>query len=76
MEYEILKLREHPELKQACAKWFHLKWGVPIEAYLESMEMCIRKEGAVPQWYIVKNNEEIIGGLGVIDNDFHDRFIA
>lgn len=73
LKYEILKLREHPELKQASAEWFHLKWGIPVEAYLESIDNCTRNEGAVPQWYIAKDDEKIIGGLGVIDNDFHDR---
>lgn len=73
LKYEILKLREHPELKQASAVWFHLKWGIPMEAYLESMDNCTRNGGTVPQWYIVKDDERIIGGLGVIDNDFHDR---
>lgn len=28
---------------------------------------------AVPQWYIAIENSQIIGGMGVIENDFHDR---
>ena len=27
----------------------------------------------VPQWYIAMDGDRIIGGLGVIDNDFHNR---
>lgn len=27
----------------------------------------------VPQWYCVLDSARIIGGLGVIENDFHDR---
>lgn len=49
LKYEILKLQEHPELKQASAEWFHLKLGIPMEAYLESMDNCTRNEGTVPQ---------------------------
>ena len=73
MKYNILKIQEHTELKEAAANWFHSKWGVPMEAYLESMEACITGEEAVPQWYVVMKDTEIIGGLGVIENDFHDR---
>lgn len=73
MEYNIIKIREKNELKEAAANWFHSKWGVPKEAYLESMEDCITGEEAVPQWYVVMKGTEIIGGLGVIENDFHDR---
>lgn len=71
--YKILKLHEHPELKQTAAEWFHSKWGVPLEEYLKSMEECIAKSTAVPQWYVAFENDGIIGGLGVIENDFHER---
>lgn len=73
MKYEILKIQEHPELKQISAEWFHSKWNIPVEAYLDSMNECLKKTDIIPQWYIVRDNENIIGGLGVIDNDFHNR---
>lgn len=73
MQYEILKIRENPKLKQEAAQWFHKKWRIALKAYLDSMDECLQNTGAVPQWYIVKNKEKIIGGLGVIANDFHDR---
>ncbi|MDE6208169.1 MAG: GNAT family N-acetyltransferase [Lachnospiraceae bacterium] len=70
---EIVKLREHGELAQRAAEWFHQKWGIPMEAYAESIDACITNREAVPQWYIVMENDTIIGGLGVIENDFHNR---
>lgn len=73
MQYEIVKIQEYPECKQEAAQWFHEKWGIPLEAYMDSIEECLQCKGEVPQWYIVKNKREIIGGLGVIENDFHDR---
>lgn len=60
-------------MKGQAARWFHEKWGIPMEAYLESMEECLGKQNAVPQWYFVMDDEKIIAGLGVIENDFHDR---
>lgn len=27
----------------------------------------------MPQWYIAMEGDRMIGGLGVIENDFHDR---
>lgn len=73
MDYRIIKLRDHPERKRALARWFHEKWGVPLKAYLESMDACLAGEGPVPQWYAALEGRRIIGGLGVIENDFHDR---
>lgn len=72
-EKQILRIQEHPELVADAAKWFHEKWGVPEDAYLESMQECLKGSTAVPQWYIVKDAEKIIAGIGVIENDFHDR---
>ena len=69
----IIKIPDRPDLKSRAAAWFHGKWGIPLEAYLESMEACLRGEAAVPQWYLTMADDTIVGGLGVIENDFHDR---
>ena len=71
-EYTYFTLREKPELKDTAAEWFHKKWGVPKEAYLECMTAYLenRTENG---WYLCMQADEIVGGLGVIDNDFHDR---
>ena len=71
--YCILKIQEHGELAEQAAEWFHSKWGIPKVAYLESINMCLEKKTAVPQWYAVMDGERIIAGCGVIENDFHDR---
>lgn len=71
--HEIKKIAEEPELILDAANWFHEKWGIPLEAYLESMQESLHEKNAVPQWYVVLCNSRIIGGLGVIENDFHER---
>ena len=73
MYYNIIRLIDKPEIKDKAAEWFHAKWGIPLEAYQESMEECLRAESPVPQWYVAMENDYIIGGMGVIENDFHDR---
>ena len=55
-----------------AAEWFHYKWGVPQEAYLECMESYLNNETEYG-WYLCLDKDRIIGGLGVIENDFHDR---
>ena len=72
-ENKILRIMDNPELKRESAKWFHEKWGIPTKTYEKSMEMSMESEGAIPQWYVVKNGNYIVGGAGVIENDFHDR---
>lgn len=70
---EILKIREHADMAEKAANWFNKKWRIPLEAYMESINDCIESKNAIPQWYIAVENDKIIGGLGVIENDFHDR---
>lgn len=68
----IVDIREKPELKEPACEWFHSKWGVPKEAYLECMDAYISKETEYG-WYLCLDEDKIVAGLGVIDNDFHDR---
>lgn len=43
MNYKIIRLTDNPEIKEQAAQWFHEKWGIPLEAYTESMEECLTK---------------------------------
>jgi GNAT superfamily N-acetyltransferase len=70
--YQYIALREKPELMNPAAEWFNSKWGVPTEAYLECMEAYLKGDTELG-WYLCLDGERIVGGLGVIENDFHDR---
>ena len=72
MEYQYICLRENSGLKQKAAEWFHEKWGAPLDAYLECMDAYLNGETEYG-WYLCLDGEQIAGGLGVIENDFHDR---
>lgn len=71
-EYRYITLRQKPEIKDIAASWFHSKWGVPKEAYLECMDSYLNGETELG-WYLSMDGEKIIAGMGVIENDFHDR---
>ena len=73
VSYKIVRLTDKPEIKEQAAQWFHEKWDIPLNAYLESMDECLTEGNPVPQWYVATEDNRIIGGLGVIENDFHDR---
>lgn len=70
--YSYRTLREKPHFKARAAEWFHQKWGVPQEAYLACMEAYLNQKTEYG-WYLCFDKDKIIGGLGVIENDFHDR---
>lgn len=69
---DIFTLRQIPEWKERAAEWFHAKWGVPEAAYLACMDQYL--DGKTEYgWYLCLDGDRIVGGLGVIANDFHDR---
>ena len=61
-----------PDLKEYAADWFHTKWGVPKEAYLDCMDAYLRGKTEFG-WYLCLDEDRIVGGMGVIENDFHNR---
>lgn len=71
-EFKYLDLKDEPQIKEELASWFSDKWGVPIDAYLECMNTYLEDKSPYG-WYLCKDEDKIIGGLGVIDNDFHSR---
>lgn len=73
MSIQIVRLSEDARLLDAMADWFSARWGIPREAYAESMAECVRQSGFVPEWYAATDGDRIVAGLGVIENDFHDR---
>ena len=70
--YRYISLREEPQRMAAAAEWFHSKWHVPVEAYLECMKAYLDRQTELG-WYLCLDGERIIGGMGAIENDFHDR---
>lgn len=70
--YKYIDLKDYPGLIDDAAFWFSSNWKIPKEEYLKCMHDYlndITKYG----WYLCLDNNKIIGGLGVIKNDFHDR---
>lgn len=73
MQMRYINLRDTKAWNERAAEWFHEKWSVPVETYMESIIACQEAKASVPQWYIIVEGEKIIAGCGVIQNDFHKR---
>ena len=70
----LIEIARQPQWLERAAVWFHDKWHVPLEAYRESMAESVRNPEGVPRWYLLLDAQErIVGGGGIIENDFHAR---
>ena len=67
-----IDLRQRPQLKDRAAEWFSGKWHIPVSAYLSCMDDYLTGRTEYG-WFLCLDGGQIIGGLGVIANDFHNR---
>ena len=72
MSISIYCLADKPAAVEKLSVWFSERWGIPAKIYRKSMQESLAGT-AVPRWYFAAEEEHIVGGLGVIANDFHDR---
>ena len=69
----IINIRENPDWLNRAADYFSSRWGVPRQLYFDSMNDSLTTDNPVPRWYLMLRGDTIIGGFGLIDNDFMVR---
>lgn len=70
----IYSIKDIPEYKNKAVDWFASKWGIPKKEYEKSFAEALSTDEPLPQWYLALNeNGDIVGGCGLIENDFVDR---
>ena len=52
--HKIKTIQDHDEWLERAAAWFHQKWGVPKEAYTESMKKSLTKVDSVPMLTLLR----------------------
>lgn len=70
MAYEYINLRQQPAWLEQASGWFSEKWGIPRQAYRQSMEESLLGSAPVPQWYLAVQGEQIVGALGSSEMTF------
>ncbi|MFO7896634.1 MAG: GNAT family N-acetyltransferase [Candidatus Cloacimonadales bacterium] len=73
---KLISVRENPEYQTAAIAYFQAKWANPQTEiiYEDCITHSIDSKSSLPQWYLLLNEaQEIIGGAGLISNDFISR---
>ncbi len=71
----VISIREKPLYKDKAIHFFQEKWASPetLALYKDCIESSLTTTSPLPQWYLLENNNEIVGGCGLITNDFISR---
>ena len=73
MHKKIISLRRHPEQLNRFLDFFIRHWHNDV-IYRNCMTACLDSDSPLPHWYLLMNKDnEIIGGAGLITNDFISR---
>jgi GNAT superfamily N-acetyltransferase len=75
---QIINILEHPEWLEYAADYFSSRWSIDRQLYLDSMNDSLTTSKTLPRWYLmlrsaIDGTDNIIGGCGLIDNDFMVR---
>ncbi|NLA53955.1 MAG: GNAT family N-acetyltransferase [Clostridiales bacterium] len=72
---QVLSIRENPELKDRAIAYIQSKWANENSemVYEDCFKHCIDSESPLPQWYLLMDEDKIVGFSGLITNDFISR---
>ena len=70
---DIIDICEHSEWLESAADFFSSRWSIDRQLYVDSMHDGLTTVNPVPRWYILLRDDAVIGGYGLIENDFMVR---
>lgn len=69
---KIVSLRTAPECLEQFIQYFASRWNNEA-VYRDCMTACLQTTSPLPQWYLLVDDKAIVGGCGLIVNDFNAR---
>jgi len=69
---EVINIRENPQYKERAIEYFQNIWASDESkpVYENCITRSLATDSSLPIWYLLVNNDEIIGCVGLITNDF------
>lgn len=72
---QIFSVRENKENAWDFIRYFQKCWATPQSemVYEDCILHCLDAKSSLPQWYLLREKNEILGCVGLIVNDFISR---
>lgn len=72
---KVISIRENPKYKDVSIEYIQRIWASEksLKVYEDCITNCIATSNPLPQWYLLMDENKIIGCSGLITNDFISR---
>ena len=72
---EIISVRQESANVAEIIAYFQAQWATPetMVLYTDAISHTRSTSAPLPQWYVLKEGETIIGGIALVTNDFISR---
>ena len=68
----VINIRKHPEYAEQAIAYFTKRWGNQ-RIYEDCIVNSLATTSPLPVWYLLMDGKQIVGGVGLITNDFISR---
>lgn len=75
MTMDMISVRQVPELAPRAIAYFQRHWATAetLMMYEDAINRSLGAANPLPQWYLLMENDRILGCAGLITNDFISR---
>lgn len=73
MSYNIIGIRENPGFAEEAIQYFTKRWGIDERIYRDCIMHSLTTSSNLPRFYLMIEGDQVIGGFGLITNDFVSR---
>ncbi|MCM3038706.1 GNAT family N-acetyltransferase [Paenibacillus motobuensis] len=73
MDYNIIGIRENPGYAEQAIQYFSERWGIDERIYRDCIINSLATPNKLPRFYLMIEASRVIGGYGLITNDFVSR---
>ncbi len=72
---KIISIKTHPEYERKIINYFKKVWSTEASEKVYEDSITHSKNEGLPNWYLLLNEEEVIGCVGLITNDLSVAWI-